>query len=110
MIPGIRINLSGTEYTVPPLSLGAIEVLQDRLVSFKGTLADASTVIDALTDSLQRNYPDVTREKVAKIVGLENYEEVFEAVMDVSGLRRKAIEAAKAAAAATPEAQGQGEA
>ena len=94
MIPGIKLDLSGTVYTVPPLSLGSLEVLQDRLSSFRGSLADAPLVIDALHEALLRNYPEITRKEVASKVGLESFAEVFEAVMDVSGMKRKELEAA----------------
>ena len=107
MIPGIKIDLSGTAYTVPPLSLGSLEVLQERLTAFRGSLADAPLVIDALHQALLRNYPDLTRAEVASKVGLESFTDVFEAVMDVSGMKRKALEAA---AAAAEEAPSQGEA
>lgn len=93
MVPGIRLELGGTVFIVPPLSLGAIELLHERLGQYSGTLADAPVVIDALTLAIKRNYPTFTRQDVADLVGLENFEEVMLAVMDVSGLKRKALEA-----------------
>jgi hypothetical protein len=98
-VKGIPMSLAGEAYVVPPLSLGALEQLQDRLAKFTGDVGGAgqvSTAIDALHAALRRNYPDVTREAVADLVGLENMADVMEAVMDVSGLRRREIEAAQA--------------
>lgn len=80
MIPGIELTLGGTKFTVPPLSLGAIERFQDALKS----APTPSLVIDVATASLRRNYPDMTREDVAEIVDTENCNAVFAAIMGVS--------------------------
>jgi hypothetical protein len=91
MIKGVWMDLGGQIYTVPPLSLGAVEALQDRLASFTGgDLKSVGTVIDALHMALVRNYPEITREQVAEMVDLGTMQEIMEAVMDVSGLKRKA--------------------
>lgn len=102
MIKGITLLLAGQPYIVPPLTLGALEDLQDGLESFTGgiDLKSIKTVIDALHAALLRNYPDMTRDQVRNMVGLENMDEVMQAVMDVSGLRRKELEAGEPAPAA----------
>lgn len=92
-IKGTPIELGGTTYIVPPLSLGAIEQLQERISSFSGDLADLSQVglvIDVAHSALRRNYPEMTREHVAEIVDLGDMGDVFTAVMAVSGLVKKA--------------------
>ena len=91
-IKGIEITFGeGETYTVPPLSLGSVEDLQDRLGAYNPNGAmDVSLVVDCLTASLKRNYPDMTRERVRDMVGLENMVQVMEAVMNVSGLVKKA--------------------
>lgn len=90
---GVEMEFSNGEVLiVPPLTLGALELFQERLMKFKGGLdIDSITlVLDCTTLALQRNYPDITREKVANdLVDLSNMENVMLAVMDVSGLRRK---------------------
>lgn len=94
-VKGIEVELGGSRLVVPPLALGALEQLQDRIVGFKGDIRDkdqVATVIDAAHASLKRNYPDLTRDAVAEMIDVSNMAEVFEAVMDVSGLKRKAIE------------------
>jgi len=98
MIKGIKMELGGTVYVVPPLSLGAIETMQDQISKFQaGTnLQSVATVIDALFSALSRNYPEMTREQVAKVVDLGDMQEVMEAVMDVGGLKRKAAESGEA--------------
>lgn len=99
MIPGIRMTLGGTEYIVPPLSLGAVELLSERLDSFTGKLADAPVVVDALFAALKRNYPDITRPQVAELVDVGSMLDVIEAVMDVGGMKRKGLEAGEKPAA-----------
>lgn len=104
-IKGIAVTLGGDSYVVPPLSLGAVEQLQDRIGAFNGDVRDkdqVATVIDAAHSALKRNYPEMTREAVADLIDLENMAEVFEAVMDVSGMKRKALEAGEAPEPRTP--------
>lgn len=107
-IPGIDFDFGGETFTVPPLALGDLELLQERLGAVQvGSLdaASVSTVIDSTLAALKRNYPDMTRERVAGLVDLSNMADVMLCVMDVAGVRRKEIDAGKAAAA-TGEPQG----
>jgi hypothetical protein len=92
---GITLSLGGTDYVVPPLNLRTLQELQDRLVAFSGGVdaASISVVIDALHGALARNYPEITREACIDLLDLENMVDVMQAVMDVSGLRRKTLEA-----------------
>lgn len=98
-IKGIPLELGGTTYIVPPLSLGAIQNLQGGLASFNGdpkSPEQITLIISTAHAALKRNYPDITVEQVGELVGLENMMEVMEAIMDISGLKRKAIEAGEA--------------
>lgn len=98
-IKGVTVELNGTEYVIPPIALGALEQLQSRIGAFDGNVQDAkqiSTVIDCAYAAMLRNYPDMTREEVADLIDIGNMNEVFAAVMDVSGLKRKEQEAAQA--------------
>ncbi len=104
-VKGIPVDFCGTTRIVPPLSLGALEQLQDRLGAFTGDVADGSqvsTVIDSAFAALRRNYPQITREEVADSIGLENMTDVMAAVMDVAGLKRKSLEAEAAPGEAHP--------
>ena len=94
MIKGIVITLGDKDYVVPPLNLGTLEIMQERLEQFRGGADKESiaTVLDASFAALKRNYPDITREQVAEIVGLENMIELMQAIMDISGMRRKELE------------------
>lgn len=102
-IKGLEFDFGGAVLTIPPLSLGDLELLQDRISALQvGSVDPASvgTIIDSTLAALQRNYPEITRADVAALIDLENMVDVLECVMDVSGTRRKATEAAKKAASA----------
>ncbi|WP_374335588.1 hypothetical protein [Leeia sp.] len=97
-VKGVSLNLNGTTLVVPPLTLGALQQLQDRLAAFTGGLDSASiaTVIDVALAALRRNYPELNREALADMIDVANMVDVMQAVMDVSGMRRKAQEEADA--------------
>jgi hypothetical protein len=89
------------DLVIPPLSLGALEQLQERIKAFDGDalkVENVAVVIDAATAALKRNYSDMTREAVGELVDVGNMFEVFQACMDVSGMVRKAKEAEASAA------------
>jgi hypothetical protein len=92
-IPGLSVTLDGQPYVIPPLSLGALEQLRPRLLAFDEKMDDPeqiSTVIDTLHAALRRNYPELTRERVADMVDLANFGEAMRAAMNVSGLAKGA--------------------
>jgi hypothetical protein len=101
MIPGIPKMIGGIEHIVPPLSLGGLEFYGEAIEAFqegKTGLAGFSVVTDVVFAALKRNYPDVTRDFVKEGIGLEDAGDFLIAVMDVSGINRKALEAGKATA------------
>lgn len=96
-VKGIAFAFNNEDtYVIPPIALGALEQLQQRITEFSGDVMDTksvATVIDAAHAALKRNYPDLTREAVADLIDVENMADVFACVMDVSGVKRKAAEA-----------------
>lgn len=92
---GIKILLGDRELVVPPLNFRSLQQLQERLAKFSGGVDPESIglVVDATHEALRRNYPEITRDEVIDGLDLENMLPVMEAVMDVSGLKRKAVEA-----------------
>lgn len=104
MIPGRDITLSGKVYTIPPLSLGALQRFQKQLANYTGGI-DPETVqltIDVATAALKRNYPDITADQVADMIDLGNIQEVFMAVMNVSGMAPVGAASGEAQADQTP--------
>ena len=88
MIKGIDTEIGGTIYTVPPLSLGAVERFQDKFAAPTNT-----DIIDICHAAVVRNYPDMTRAAFAELLDMENFQRVFEAVAKISELAPKAGEA-----------------
>jgi hypothetical protein len=100
----------GQKYIVPPLSLGSLELLQDRLEALQKDSPTSPesirTIIDATHAALLRNYPDLARETVANLIDVSNMHDVMASVLDIAGLKRKAIAEGKQKPAepATPPA------
>lgn len=88
----------GNSYVIAPLTLGAIEDMQDAINSVGGELSKeaVTAIIDVAHSSLKRNYPDMTRGEARELIDVANMMSVFEACMDVSGLKRKELEAGEA--------------
>jgi hypothetical protein len=110
LIPGITFQFSGVAPTesndgeffcqdlvVPPLNLGALNVLQGRLQSLKDSQESMTTLCEALEFALARNYSGVPRWLIEQTIDLANMAEMMRSIMDISGLRRKEIEAEKKA-------------
>lgn len=94
-VPGVNFAFSGGKtLVIPPLSLGDLEQLQDRIAEVKGGVDKESvkTIVDVTHAALKRNYPEMERSEVAALLDLGNMLDVFQCVMDVSGTRRKAQE------------------
>lgn len=90
-IAGVKIQLDGKMYVIPPLSLNSIQKLGDRLGKFNGgaNVESVELVIDSAYMALKRNYPDMDREWLGENIDLGNMMDVMQSCMDVSGLRRK---------------------
>jgi CRP-like cAMP-binding protein len=93
-IKGVMLELGGEVFECPPLALGDLELLQDRLEAMKKSTSQTdretvSTVIDATLAALNRNYPDLTRQALARLIDVGNMQQAMLAVMAVSGLERR---------------------
>jgi hypothetical protein len=93
-IPGVSVVMGGITRVVPPLNLKALSLLQDRLSTFVGGVDKESVelILDAAEAALKRNYTEITRDQIEEELDVGNMTDVFNAIMDVSGLRRKAQE------------------
>jgi hypothetical protein len=118
MTPGVEIELAdGNVYTFPPLSLASLEALQKEIESFRtgvGGAEGTKNIAKCALHSLSLNYPQITLKDVRgqfhenedgdiiwdrrPLLSVGNFKEVMDAVMDVSGIKRKGQELGKAQA------------
>ena len=90
---GVEIELGGQTYTVPPLSLGQLERHEDTIASLSHVEGDKMfasfyRALPFIHDAFSRNYPEMTREQLADLIDLANFNDVLQAVMNASGLKR----------------------
>lgn len=105
MIKGIPFPFGEKTLIVPPLSLGALEAMEEQIAKLTANEKDPAQVtaaLDIVTAALKRNYPEMTRAEVGDLVDVANMRDVIEAVMDASGVKRKAMEAAAAGEVGAP--------
>lgn len=94
LIPGIKINMGGTEYVVPPLNFRQLEEHSEKLVQLsrmkvgETIYTDMTKIVPVVQAALSRNYPDITEEEVRNMLDMGNYRAVVDAVLAVSGLDR----------------------
>ncbi len=91
MIDGIKLNLNGEEYIVPPLTFKQIKKLYpliEELNGNGGTVKKMETIVTLTHAALSRNYPELTIEKVEDLVDLGNLKTLSEAVLGASGFTR----------------------
>ena len=88
MIEGISINLGGDVYIVPALNLKQIRTMKIDIgsVSVDNPLASLASGLSIVLAALQRNYPEMTADKVEEIIDMNNFQVVLDAVMGQSGL------------------------
>lgn len=89
---GVNVTLGGAEYTVPPLTLGAIRRLMPRINAMSGAKDGTlnGDMLDAISEvahaALVRNYPEMTRETLDDLIDLKNVQSLTMAIMGASGL------------------------
>lgn len=93
-VPGVAFPFPGKALVIPPLSLGDLEQLLDRInMVMAGSIDKDSiaTVIDATHAALRRNYPDIDRTEVAGLLDLRNMRDALNAVMSASGMEAQPV-------------------
>ena len=91
MLDGVKVNLGGRDYMVPPLNLKALKRLGPKLklLSNLGDVPsdeEVDAVVEVLHSALVRNYPDITSDEVSDRIDLANLRPALMAVMGASGL------------------------
>jgi hypothetical protein len=92
VIPGVVITMGGTEWTVPPLTLGQLRRLLPKvrdLTTIGAAMGEDQITIltELVAEALGRNYPEITPEKVEELLDLGNAREVLNVVLTGSGLK-----------------------
>lgn len=86
---GYAVSLGGKEYVFAALSLGSVEMLQDKISAVTAggdVMKQIGSIIDISHASLKRNYPEITREEVADLIDISNIEGIFLNIMSTSGM------------------------
>lgn len=96
MIPGPKLTLGGTEYTVPPLPFIALKTHKAFLgramrgeVDPQTALDDFETMAECVYLALKRNHPELTQASLDEVLDMRNIAEAFQAVMQSVGFREK---------------------
>jgi hypothetical protein len=94
MIEGVKTNMGGIEWVVPPLNIRQIRTLGPKLAELGGLSAAATAeqldiIVEVVQRALTRNYPDVTIEQVEEMLDLGNANDIILAIMGLSGLASK---------------------
>lgn len=94
-------ELVDIELIVPPLNFQSLQALGPKLAALNVNPSAASmeTVVVAIEQALRRNYRGVPRWLIEQTIDAGNMAELMQSLMDVSGMRRKELEAGKAKAA-----------
>lgn len=98
MIDGIKMNLGGEEYIVPPLNFRLLKKFDAEIRSMRDMassqdpMSELPRMVPVITAALQRNYPDLTEEHVYDLLDLGNYRQVFEAALGVTPELRELLD------------------
>lgn len=91
MIPGVKVSMSGADWTIPPLTLGSLRRLLPQVQKMTAGTPMSEEQIDTLVEvvhaAMTRNYPDLTQERVLDLLDVGNASAVMGAVLNASGLR-----------------------
>ena len=91
MIPGVTMTMGGSEWVVPPLTLGQLRRLMPKVRELSEIGAQMgenqiAILVEIVAAALHRNYPDATAEAVENLLDLGNAAAVLNAVLTGSGL------------------------
>lgn len=89
MIEGIKVNMGGKDWIVPPLNLKALRRLGPKLKTVgEGGEEAMGTIVETVHAALQRNYPDISIDEVEDMVDTSNMQDLMQAIMNSSGLKK----------------------
>ena len=94
---GTPVEIGGTRYIVPALSVGAMERWWDLITGEIMNQPEASSdprfflrkVAEFCYEALKRNYPELTLEQVKELVDFDNAAEIIDGICRASKLIKK---------------------
>jgi hypothetical protein len=95
-VPGKEITLGIRLFVLAPLNVAAVKQYREEIKAvFVGAIPDIELVAKMAHASLRRNYDDITMAEVEDMIDYGNYFDVWEILLNLSGL---AVSAGKMAA------------
>lgn len=88
LFPGQEYDFGVEKLIIPSLSLYSVKKLEGEFLKLNDYAGDkqVEVMLDIIQESLQRNYPDFSRERLEQYLDLRNIKEVIEIVIRLSGL------------------------
>jgi hypothetical protein len=94
------INISGVQFRANAITIGELRKLQPVLDGL-GKSDPFQSILDLMPlvhASLRKAHPDLKQENLENMITVENFSEVFNAVLEASGLRKSVGEVPPATA------------
>ncbi len=92
---GVEIRIGERKCIVPALNMFRLKKLLPMIMELqkiqKGKILseeDAEKTVTIIHSALSRNYPSLTEEQISEMVDMNNMNEIMQAIMGVSGLRK----------------------
>ena len=84
---GVPMQMGDQQLILPPMSLGIIEDFQDQIDDMLAgkVKKPVSLMIDIFHRTLQRNYPELSRDQVREGLGLDDLQGMFTTLLKASG-------------------------
>lgn len=84
---GVPMQMGDQLLILPPMSLGIIEDFQDQIDDMLAgkVKKPVSLMIDIFHRTLQRNYPELSRDQVREGLGLDDLQSMFSTLLKASG-------------------------
>ena len=89
---GIAVHFAGSDWVVPPLSLGQLKRLMPHFQALQGgqfSIEQIDSTLLVIHAALSRNYPSLQLEDVEDLVDLASMPIIMDAILRASGLVRQ---------------------
>jgi hypothetical protein len=86
-VEGKPVQIGGTTYTVPDLTVDAAEAVMSRFSDFQNGKSSPISVAEVIVLALQENYPTLTVLDVAKRLKFKDAPEKMKEVLAAAGLQ-----------------------